>query len=78
MAAVDVLETELIAASGQGTGKDLVTAKKDINAAKAAAIAKYIKTVVEGGVVDPDGGPPPMKDSTGTPVTGKGKMILGT
>ncbi len=52
MAAVDDLEDELIAASEAGTGLESADAARlAINSATAVAIAKYVKTVVEGGSV---------------------------
>lgn len=74
MAAIDVLESELITASEQGTGKNLATARADINAAKAAAIAKYVKTVVEtGGTVNTAVTTPDTINGTGV-----GGVTLGT
>lgn len=75
MAAVDVLEAELIAAAEAGTGEvDADAARLAINEKTAAAIAKYVKTVVEtGGVVNTTVSTPDTFNGTGV-----GGLTLGT
>lgn len=79
MAAVDVLESELITAAEAGTGlADADAARLAINQQQAAAIAKYVKTVVEGSTnTIPGLG---LFGYSATPITGSatGTIVLGS